>query len=122
MTGDLPAADDFFYVCGERVKIEMYNRMPLELLLYGQEICRAVAPETWPTWLACFVGMIAAFIYWKTLRAIQKQTAINEYAQRSWVLIGLDSSPSFGGVQIDDNGTLANFKLTCRNNRRLLPS
>ncbi len=62
---------------------------------------RAFGPETWPTWATFVVGVIVAIIYWKTLRAIEKQTEANRKsadaahksadalvsAERAWVMV-----------------------------------
>src|SRR5690242_10987839 len=41
------------------------------------DVSQAFAPETWPTWVNVLVGIVVAFIYLRTLRAIEKQTVAN---------------------------------------------
>jgi hypothetical protein len=95
---------------------------------------KAFAPETWPTWATVIVGVVVAFIYLRTLRAIEKQTESNRKsaeaahksadalvsAERAWVMVEIHWATQSGHLARSESsdGTIrtgAFVNLICRN-------
>jgi hypothetical protein len=95
---------------------------------------KAFAPETWPTWATFVVGIVVAVIYWKTLRAIEKQTEANHKsadaahksadalvsAERAWVMVEVHWATQRGQLFRNESSdgtvrTMADVNLICRN-------
>jgi hypothetical protein len=106
-------------------------------LFLAMALNQAFAPETWPTWATFVVGVVVAVIYWKTLRAIEKQTEANHKsadaahksaealvsAERAWVMVEIHWTDQRGGLLRSESsdGTIrtgAFVNLICRNQGR----
>jgi hypothetical protein len=97
-------------------------------------VSQAFAPGTWPTWATVIVGIVVAYIYLRTLRAIEKQTEANRKsadaahksadalvsAERAWVMVNVKWAAQRGQLRRVDGSdgitrTVADVNLICRN-------
>jgi hypothetical protein len=92
------------------------------LIVHKDIICKAFAPETWSAWALVFVGVVAALVAWRTLKAIHHEaTTAKDIAQaamlntkaiinseRAWLVVTIEA----------DEGKQNTYKVTVLNQGR----